>query len=163
RVRTPLGSSMGRYNLRNPSLMTVELRNVFILGTTYCGSTLLGNALNAHSSIAFAGEISRLPAFGIGPALRVICPLCYVEKVECPIWTQKFRDEVSAHGAGKSLDVYREAVRKPVIVDGSKHVAWLRRVHAEAPLPSNTFLLIAVRSPLGFVHSTQRRDHWEAW
>src|ERR1051326_2340900 len=110
--------------------MTVEPRNIFILGTAYCGSTLLGNALNAHSSVAFAGEISRLPAFGIG-APRETCPLCYTREVECPIWTPKFLEEMARQGAGKSLDVYRKAIQKPVIVDGSKHVAWLRRVYAE--------------------------------
>src|SRR5258708_17372132 len=36
---------------------------VFLIGTYFSGSTLLGNCLNAHPSIFFAGEIDRLEAF----------------------------------------------------------------------------------------------------
>lgn len=143
-------------------MSTVQPKNVYILGTAYCGSTLLGNALNAHSSVAFAGEVSRLPAFGVGEAWTV-CPLCSAQEIDCPIWTPEFIEQVSEAGPSQALDLFREAAQVPVIVDGSKHVSWLRKVHGHAPVPSNTFVLIAVRSPFAFVNSTQRRDHWQVW
>lgn len=142
--------------------MKVRPRNVYILGTAYCGSTLLGNSLNGHPSIAFAGEVSRLPAFGVGEAWT-ICPLCSAKYEACPVWSEEMPERMAQAGAGKALDVYREATGLPVVVDGSKHVSWIRKVHADVPLAADTIALAVVRSPLAFAASIKRRDGFPAW
>ncbi len=138
-------------------------KDVFILGTSYCGSTLLGNALNGHSRIAYAGEVSRLPGFDIGAPER-LCPVCASQGKTCEVWSDTFAERILARGPGRSFDTYREAVGgTPVIVDGSKAVNWFRKVMADRPGPENPFVIIAVRNPFSFVDSCRRRESYEPW
>lgn len=140
-----------------------ETKDVFILGTAYCGSTLLGNALNAHSQIAYAGEVSRLPAYGIGEAEHV-CPLCASQGRPCPVWSPALIAEFQSRGPGDAFEVYRESVGgMPVVVDGSKHTEWFRKVLAAGPRPRTPFVLITARSPFSFLDSCRRREGYSPW
>lgn len=141
----------------------LENKDVFILGTAYCGSTLLGNALNGHSQIAYAGEVSRLPEFGVGE-VEELCPVCASQGRPCTLWTRDFIRQIQANGPGMVFDSYRQAAGgTPVVVDGSKHTNWFRKVMAEGPRPRNPFVLIAVRTPFSFLDSARRRSGYDAW
>lgn len=142
--------------------MTVKGKNVYILGPAYCGSTLLGNSLNGHSSISYAGEISRLPPFGKGDPTTE-CPICCAKAQPCSVWTEDLINRMSDAGPGKSLDLYREVTGSPVIVDGSKHPDWFREVHAHNGLSENCVAIVSVRNPLAFASSAIRRDGYPAW
>jgi hypothetical protein len=141
-----------------PALVDVQL-----VGTAYSGSTLLGNALNAHEAIAHVGEVSSLPAFGIGPPERA-CHLCAATGRDCPVWTPETIALLAERGPVAAADVLREATAAPVIVDSSKWVPWLHATGPEERLERRRVVVIlTVRSPLAFVESVHRRDGAEVW
>ncbi|MCB1954239.1 MAG: sulfotransferase [Rhodocyclaceae bacterium] len=141
----------------------IDKKDVFILGTAYCGSTLLGNALNGHSRIAYAGEVSRLPGFDVGAPER-LCPVCASQGKPCDVWSDEFCARMVARGPGRIFETYREAAADaPIVVDGSKSVNWFRKVMADSAKPDNPFVIVAVRNPFSFVDSCRRRDGYEAW
>lgn len=39
------------------------MRSIFIVGSPFCGSTIIGNTLNSHPQIFHAGEVDRLSLF----------------------------------------------------------------------------------------------------
>lgn len=138
----------------------VAPRDVFVVGTAYSGSTLLGNALNGHREIAHAGEISRLPAFGLGDEVRK-CLLCATADRECPIWDTALAGELDAAAPGEALAVLRPRYGVPVLVDGSKHPEWLARCLAAPSRLVSPFVVLATRSPFAYADSARRRVGWE--
>ncbi|MAG35738.1 MAG: hypothetical protein CL878_05770 [Dehalococcoidia bacterium] len=142
--------------------MTTSDKNVYILGTAYSGSTLLGSALNGHPLIAYAGEISRLPFFDHGP-VGTACFVCDIKGEACPIWTDDLKARMEQRGPGEAVDVYRETVGTPVVIDGSKYAQWLRSVQASQPLPPHTRVLLTTKNPFSYASSIKRRDGHEAW
>lgn len=137
-------------------------KDVFILGTAYCGSTLLGNALNGHSHIGYAGEVSRLPGFDIGDPER-LCPLCASRGRPCSVWSPEFIEEIVRSGPGRSFETFRNKTGAPVVVDGSKATSWFRKVMFSEHRPDNPFVIIAARNPFSFVDSARRRTDYDAW
>jgi hypothetical protein len=134
-----------------------------VVGTPYSGSTLLGNALNAHPAIAHVGEFSALPAFGFEP-IDDQCHLCLALGRDCPVWTPETIERVSAAGPRGAFDVLREVTGAPVLLDSSKWVPWLYRTEPEGRRASRRVLaLLTVRNPFAFADSVVRRDGVEPW
>ena len=130
---------------------------MFVVGTAYSGSTLLGNALNGHSAISHIGEISRLPCFGIGDPVDH-CVLCATAGVDCPVWTPELIAEAGVVGPGRVHQVVRRHLGGvPVLVDGSKSIEWLERCLGPGDGVSSPFVLISVRHPFAFADSSRRR------
>ena len=107
--------------------------NVFILGTPFCGSTLLTNCLNSHKELFTAGELNRLPAFKQFAHVKIndphiytdYCFLCHQRQQECPVWTPSFVKEFCAGGISTSLhDMLAHKTGKRGIVDSSKDPGW---------------------------------------
>lgn len=134
-------------------------QNIFILGSAYCGSTFLGNCLNAHSEIFAAGEVSSLfPEFPLG-VKNGFCPLCAVKQQPCSIWSQDIYHHLSNSDAGDILSKIRKTVGVPIVVDGSKFPAWMDTVvkHQQNKEEVNKAIVLA-RSPFAFYHSVKRRE-----
>jgi hypothetical protein len=137
--------------------------DVYVLGTTYSGSTLLGNALNGHPSIFHAGEVSRLPAFGLGPEAHG-CMLCRIRGIECPVWTAEALQQVQAAEPPAAMAAIRARTGAPVVVDSSKYADWMRRATAGPDgLARSIRVLVTLRSPFAFAASVRRTDGLEAW
>ena len=142
---------------------SMRVRNVYLMGTAYCGSTLLGNALNGHQLINYAGEIERLPGFNNANKIAM-CPACMANKTPCPVWSKELIGKIAEAGPGRTLALYREVTQTPIIVDGSKHAYWLRDVHVHGGISTDTIAIISVRSPFAFANSLRRYDpHREIW
>ncbi len=131
--------------------------DVFILGSAYSGSTLLGNALNGHSAIRHLGELSRLPEFGVGD-ITDHCVLCATAGQECPVWTPELLAAVQAAGPGDAHRVLRDRLGGPqILVDGSKRITWFEQCIDGAGSLVSPFALVSVRHPFAFADSCRRR------
>ena len=145
--------------------------DLFILGTAFCGSTLLGNALNAHPEFTFLGELNRLPSFCQfeGPLSRegqyvTRCAVCGTRpEYDCPVWTRALVAELEALRPGDALEPFRRAGRGRVLVEGSKNPSWLRRVVADRGTAAGVRVVHCVRSPFAFCLSYGRRTGSPAW
>src|SRR3954454_4791043 len=65
-------------------------RDVFLLGSAYCGSTHLGGLLEANLDATYAGEVAHLPAFVDRYRLFDVslgCLRCSADDVVCPRWS----------------------------------------------------------------------------
>jgi hypothetical protein len=132
-------------------------RTVFIIGTYFCGSTILGNCLNGHPSISFAGEIDRLEAFRCEPEWthqrEPGCRVCSTQdQYSCPVWP---RDFLASLAPLQELDKYRAIVDRcetPIMVDGSKRIDWFNRLY-DSGLTSGVAAIICARTPFAFANS----------
>lgn len=131
----------------------------YIVGTSYCGSTLLGNALNALPGVAYVGEVSRLPAFGVGEA-EATCWLCLARGRDCPVWSQDTIGTLGQVGASAALRELARRTGSPTIVDGSKDVRWLWASAADNP---DARVIHLIRSPFGFVDTCRQVHQYPAW
>ena len=148
----------------------VEETDVYIVGTSYSGSTLLGNALNGHPSIAYAGEVQRLTFFDTLNNPQRECFVCsrgghLAAGRTCPVWNDAVRERLEAAGPNGATAVLREATGVPVVVDGSKDVEWLRRVFPDAASADGrrVRVIMTVRHPFSFAATCKRRDSMAAW
>src|SRR5689334_17393254 len=135
--------------------------DVFILGTPYCGSTLLGNALNAHPAMTFVGELNRLPLYKQFEGERFRegqyvseCAICGSrEPYACSLWTHELLTRLEQVGAVWLFDVLRDVCRTPLLLDGSKNARWLRYLFNSGKRREHIRVLHCVRSPFSFAHS----------
>jgi len=140
----------------------VSVRDVYIVGTPFCGSTLLGNALNGHPDISYMGETDRLFPFRINP-LPTKCNFCTANDEKCPIWSEDLIDKMTLNGPASVSGLYREIVKAPIVVDGSKHAYWLQKVHAEGGISDDTVAIVSVRNPLAFANSWRNYTKEPIW
>src|SRR6266849_437960 len=129
----------------------------FLIGTYFSGSTLLGNCLNAHPSIFFAGEIDRLEAFRRDPdwahARERGCRLCSTEgEYDCPAWPRAFLDALTPLDDISRYRAVLDRTQAPILLDGSKRLDWLRSLH-DAGLTSGVSVIICTRNPFAFANS----------
>lgn len=139
--------------------------NLFILGTPYCGSTLLGNALNAHPSMRMIGEVNRLPFYEqfewIPEQYTKTCAVCGThETYDCPVWGDELFSKLDGHGPAMLYDLLRGDTQD-VLVDGSKNVRWLRTVLDDRGGDTRGIKVVhCVRNPVSFANS-YRTHHVE--
>jgi hypothetical protein len=141
--------------------------DVFIVGTVFSGSTLIGNALGTHDDVLFAGEVAALPLFsktyGVMHAIDG-CLACAELGRPCETWTRERIAAVEAAGLGGYADVLRRETGRRVIVDGSKSAQWLRLVGEKTKLdPERTRVIVSSKDPFSFADSFIRREGIPAW
>lgn len=133
------------------------MRSIFIVGSSFCGSTIIGNTLNSHPQIFHAGEVDRLSLFrryqGADETyLLDSCGLCGLnEPAHCPVWGELPPAPATPEEA---VDVYRQLMSrsgKEVVLDGSKNVDWLTHLHDHGL--KNTSAILLSRNPLAFAKS----------
>ncbi|MGE4482512.1 sulfotransferase [Acidocella sp.] len=143
------------------------MQNLFIVGSPFCGSTIIGNTLNAHPHIFHAGEVDRLRLFsryhGADACLSLdSCALCGLnEHAHCPVW-----DDLPAPPTtgGETVSVYRQLMArggKPVVLDSSKNADWLAYLHDNGLRGASAILLS--RNPLAFARSHQAATDAPIW
>lgn len=136
--------------------------DVFLLGTHFCGSTLLGTALNQQPGVVYAGELGLLPAnaarlTGTEADWRIVCLACGLAGRECETWTPAFRKECEAAGPGGVHDLVRERLGAAMVVDGTKAPSWFRLCLAERPPHRpRPKVVIAARHPYAYLASAKR-------
>jgi hypothetical protein len=130
----------------------------FIIGTPFCGSTLIGNCLNAHPSVFFGGEIDRLDTVPIYHSSAPLahddgCRVCRTHHdYDCPVWTREFLATLR----GESIvDQYRAILRHaeaPILLDGSKNIEWLNLLHDQG-LDVGKSVILTGRTPFAYALS----------
>lgn len=143
------------------------LRDVFLVGSSYSGTTHIGGLLEANLDAAYLGETAHLPAFV--DRFRLFdaplgCLLCSVEDRACPRWSQATVDAVGAAGPPRVGEVLRARTGTRLLIDGSKWPEWLRQSLADRPahLPPPVAVVTA-RSPFGYVLSARGATQEPAW
>lgn len=159
-------SARGRHAITEPSGTS---RRAYILGTPYCGSTVFGQALGAHSGAGYLGEVDRVagyPADGWPGESDPTCHYCEVRGEECPVWTPERQASVRSMPHGGLMDYFEAELGPQALVDGSKHPRWLANLVAQGAVdPQRTVVFLVVRSPFAYAssHIGQRvRPAWEA-
>lgn len=154
---------------RTFSNVAAPARDVFLLGSSYSGTTHLGGLLEANLDAVYAGELAHLPAYVEQFRLfdsPLECLLCSIESRDCPRWSPSTTSEVSAAGAPAAPDALRMSSSTPprLVVDGSKWPAWLRAAITDRPrdLPAPVAVLCA-RSPFGYAMSAQGATGEQTW
>ncbi|HEV8550888.1 MAG TPA: hypothetical protein VGQ57_17700 [Polyangiaceae bacterium] len=145
----------------------VEPRDVYILGTVFSGSTLVGNAFGIHPAAFFAGELAALPAYSKQyGVMHVIdgCLMCQLLGRECEVWTKDRKKRVMRVGPANCLAELRAETGRPVVVDGSKLMGWFRVVYGQGGIdPERTRVIITSKDPFSFADSYMRRTQQQAW
>jgi hypothetical protein len=131
---------------------------VFLIGTYFSGSTLLGNCLNAHPSIFFAGEIDRLEAFRREPdwthQRERGCRLCSTQaEAICPAWPSELLEKIRPLDDISAYRAVIERTEAPILLDGSKRIDWLNSLY-DSGLNSNIKVIICARTPFSFAKSS---------
>lgn len=98
---------------------------VAICGAGHSGSTLLGLVLGSHSECFYAGEAKKTLFIGDAskPLRKRVCKIC---GESCRIWSRFTQPPAP--------DVYEQIARladRPVVVDSTKKVDWIRARTAE--------------------------------
>lgn len=135
--------------------MTDRLRATFILGSPFCGSTAVGNALNNAGLANYVGELCRLPQFadefpGLGPA---VCEACSAADHWCPTWNRTSVGGFSDRSLGQILEELAFGNPHRPIVEGSKDARFFTEQHRELQRRFDVRTLLLVREPLEFMNS----------
>lgn len=144
-------------NIKLETAMAAAQRDVFLLGTGFSGSTLLGNALNGHPEMSYAGEVSRLPFFGEGVPFEG-CFLCHARHEDCPVFSPSTLRQLEAHGPASAMGILREAFGTPIVVDGSKSSKWFEEIQKQGGIRNDTRVLLTVRNPFAFAFSARKNS-----
>lgn len=157
---------------------------LFILGTAYCGSTLLSLILGSHSRCFNIGEISNLPR--LYKENKAICSIC---EGKCNFWDDKFNKEeleklswglsnsrINKYIPLKIEKFYRELIDddifKPysliasktdadVVIDSTKSIYWIKNELTLKELNSSnfeTYVLYIVRDGRAVLNSYLKRN-----
>ncbi len=134
-------------------------RDVFLLGSAYCGSTHLGGLLEANLDATYAGEVAHLPAFVDRYRLFDVplgCLRCSADDASCPRWSPEVVSAVTEAGPVGFSSVLRSREPSALVVDGSKWPEWLRQSLRDRPTDLPTpVAVVAARSPFGYALSAR--------
>lgn len=146
--------------------MITQPKSVFIIGTAYSGSSVLGLALNnKETGVAYVGELSRVPGFRSRYNLDLAdgqCSACQITQNECPIFSKKLLTQLSKKDPQEAHRYLARLHKAKTIVDSSKHTAWLRLFLQDTNY-NNVRVLISVKNPKTYVQSCLDRDIGEPW
>lgn len=143
------------------------LRSVFIVGSSFCGSTVIGNVLNSHPQIFHAGEADRLSLFGRYQGVDAAylldsCALCGLEEHKhCPVWGNLPAAPATPQEAVALYGALMARAGKDMALDGSKNVDWLAYLHDHGL--RNTKAILLSRNPLAFAKSHQDATGAPIW
>ena len=87
---------------------------IVLLGTSYCGSSLVNAVLDSHSQIAGGGELHWL----VSKHARGLCAIC---GEDCKLWTPEVRQTITAENV---WDTCATLTKKSFVLDTSKMKNW---------------------------------------
>ncbi len=147
--------------------MMTKQQDIFILGTAYSGSTLLGRFLDSYKEITYLGEINRLEGFGPPKKyeweVNERCFYCGIKNRECPVWTYETIRKFKKRGELKIFDTARRLFNTPIIVDGSKFLDWLRHLVFHGYSLEKTKVIVSVKNPFATVYSIVKRKFFQVF
>lgn len=124
----------------------------FLAGAGHSGSTLLGLILGSHTECFYAGEAAKTRFLG-NPNIterKRVCKLC---GPDCAIWGDFVVSD--------TVDLYEQLslrTGKPVIIDSTKNVAWLREQHERLrPTIATASLIFLMRDGRAVLNSRLRK------
>jgi hypothetical protein len=119
---------------------------IFILGTAFCGSTLLGQTLSTRPDALFVGEL-----YNVNQGWREVDCACSEGKL-CSFWKGiRFDDSI----------FQQLLARQPgLLIDASKYPNWILQ-HAKAIRESRVVVLF--RDPENFVYGCYKRRKLRDW
>ncbi len=144
-------------------------KSVFILGTPYSGSTILGRYLDLQNKIMYAGEVCRLKGYFEKYHLHgqsADCMECKLSSRECMVID---KDIIKKSFSLNPIQIHNELAKKtnkPIVIDGTKYVYWLNTALNQRPRDTKVFAIITVKHPIAFVESCRSRfenDKMEIW
>ncbi|MDP9428528.1 MAG: hypothetical protein M3Q47_06465 [Actinomycetota bacterium] len=142
-------------------------RRAYLIGTNFSGSSVFGQALGAHPGARYLGEMDRLVWFAptvFADEPDPTCHYCELHGQPCPVWHPDRVRALREVPHGKVMDWLETELGSGVLVDGSKHPAWLRAVMADEPTdPERTVAFITARSPFAFAASYRRSHGCQIW
>lgn len=150
------------------NMLTTEKLNVFFLGKAFSGSTILGSFLNKHPKICYIGELDRLPGntdynpLHYGPE---VCIRCALKQSSCRLFSKTTVSKISNGNPIQAIEFIRRKVNKPIIVDGSKNVDWLRIAlsNQNPEVVNSSKVIILVKNPASFLYSCNDRGTGQLW
>ncbi|OLT11986.1 hypothetical protein BJF79_04115 [Actinomadura sp. CNU-125] len=145
--------------------------SVFVLGTLFSGSTLIGRDMTTRIEKAhYVGELNnftQLPGFSHQNG-GLICGPCSLLGKECRHFTRKLRERVTYEDIFGMHTEFARTLGASAILDGSKYVAWLRRAIAQRNadpalrrVPIN--VILTVRNPIAYAISHRDRTGEPLW
>ncbi|GAA2157219.1 hypothetical protein GCM10009727_66910 [Actinomadura napierensis] len=164
-------------NLRSrlPKPQERSLTSIFVIGTLFSGSTLMGRDMTARIKMAhYVGELNnftQVPDFSHKDSGRG-CGPCSLLGKQCRHFTDALRDRVSYDDILGMHEQFARSLGVSAIVDGSKFVAWMRRAVEQraveqrvADRASRTAVsaIITVRNPIAFAISHRNRTGEALW
>ena len=163
RRRVNLRSRRGRSEDRTPA-------SVFVVGTMFSGSTLIGRDVTTRVAGAhYVGELNNLtqfPGFSHEDAGKG-CGPCLLLGERCPHFTDELLDGVSYDDIPGMHRRLARSLDASAVIDGSKLVAWLRTAveqrrggQAGGPPPG---VIVTARNPIAFAISLRNRTGEPLW
>lgn len=154
--------------------MKAKKKIVFIVGTSFSGSTLLGASLVGDQKISFLSEVDRFALFNRHEPNYMLhsCTVCEMsgDQENCPVFGTKRTEAISQHTT--ILNKYIELI-SPLncnTIDSSKNVDWVNHLFDNK---INEFfdicVLVSVRNPIAYSYSESgaiSSKYWEgviAW
>ncbi|MBE1533138.1 sulfotransferase family protein [Actinomadura algeriensis] len=144
--------------------------SVFVLGTLFSGSTLIGRDVTTRIEGAhYVGELNnftQLPGFSHLDA-GMICGPCSLLGRECRHFTDALRERVTYDDIPGMHAEFARTLGASAILDGSKYVAWLRRAveqrNADPAKRTPINVILTARNPIAFAISHRNRTGEPLW
>lgn len=134
---------------------------IFILGTPFSGSTILGKILSTIDNTQYVGEIDRITQFSMNEYPNDFCEVC--QGFNCPIYTKDLIKSLEINGPNYHLyQILREKLSTQNIIDGSKHIIWFRKIFNSLIADGlnakkmGLKVIVTVRNPISFSYSYNR-------
>jgi tetratricopeptide (TPR) repeat protein len=144
----------------SPRAERAACRGVFlIVGSSYCGSTLLNILLGSHPKVVGGGELHWL--VHESAVVREREGGCVFCGNACKIWTPEVRNNVNSSNL---YDVTARAFSKPIVCDASKMPDWSSFMATAAKAPMVRILLVKhpLRHVASFVEKARRLDYMKS-
>jgi len=153
-----------------PKTQDRSLTSVFVVGTLFSGSTLIGRDITTRIRKAhYVGELNnftQVPELS-HPSSGRSCGPCSLLGKRCRHFTDALRERVSYNDIFGMHEQLARSLGASVIIDGSKFVAWLRRaLEQQRADPANRTpvkVIVTVRNPIAFAISHRNRTGEQLW
>jgi len=131
----------------------------YILGTPFCGSTLLAHTLASSQGLFNCGEIDRVEAFESNEYVCNHCPNCALAQRPCPVFTPEVINSLSQCETPYAIyEAFHAISDMPILLDGSKHTFWLRKMVADSRVKPLARAIVLLRSPDSFIESYLKHE-----
>ncbi|MFD0683456.1 hypothetical protein [Actinomadura fibrosa] len=144
--------------------------SVFVVGTLFSGSTLIGRDMTTRIKRAhYVGELNnytQLPGFSHTTSGRQ-CGPCALLGRRCPHFTKELAGRVTHEDVAGIHEELARSLGASVVIDGSKYVVWLRNAleqrSADAAWRARVKVIVTVRNPIAFALSHRNRTGEALW